>query len=200
MTPRPGPRATISATARTDAAGTMWRLRSLVAMGHDGARIARALGVPPHECAGSCAAGPAASRASSRQESASCGTPGGTRPRRGAPRPSGAPPPGRCARPRATTGPPRPAWTRTCSTSPATGPGAGTGPPPGRVPRRTSPRRGPAHSRQRRSHEQQRQPPARACQFRAGRPPGSGAHPASPRQASTEPASRAREPELEAEP
>ena len=47
MTPRPDPRATISATARTDASGTMWRLRSLVAMGHDSARIARALGVPP---------------------------------------------------------------------------------------------------------------------------------------------------------
>jgi hypothetical protein len=30
-----------------DANGTMWRLRSLLAMGHDCARIARALGVPP---------------------------------------------------------------------------------------------------------------------------------------------------------
>jgi hypothetical protein len=33
--------------ARVDANGTMWRLRALVAMGHDCARIARALGVPP---------------------------------------------------------------------------------------------------------------------------------------------------------
>jgi hypothetical protein len=46
MTPRPGHLATVSAADRTDAAGTMWRLRSLVAMGHDSARIARALGVP----------------------------------------------------------------------------------------------------------------------------------------------------------
>jgi hypothetical protein len=47
MTPRPGRLATADATARTDANGTMWRLRSLVAMGHDGARIARALHVHP---------------------------------------------------------------------------------------------------------------------------------------------------------
>jgi hypothetical protein len=47
MTPGPGRLATVSAAARTDATGTMWRLRSLVAMGHDSARIARALGVPP---------------------------------------------------------------------------------------------------------------------------------------------------------
>src|SRR5204862_7431835 len=47
MTLRPGRLATVSAAARTDATGTMWRLRSLVAMGHDSARIARALGVPP---------------------------------------------------------------------------------------------------------------------------------------------------------
>src|SRR5207344_2327424 len=47
MTPGPGRLATVSATARTDATGTMWRLRSLAAMGHDSARIARALGVPP---------------------------------------------------------------------------------------------------------------------------------------------------------
>jgi hypothetical protein len=47
MTSRPGRLATVSPAARTDAAGTMWRLRSLVAMGHDSARIARALGVPP---------------------------------------------------------------------------------------------------------------------------------------------------------
>jgi hypothetical protein len=47
MTPCPGRLATVSAAARTDATGTMWRLRSLAAMGHDSARIARALGVPP---------------------------------------------------------------------------------------------------------------------------------------------------------
>jgi hypothetical protein len=46
MTVGPGRLATVSAAARTDATGTMWRLRSLVAMGHDSARIARALGVP----------------------------------------------------------------------------------------------------------------------------------------------------------
>jgi len=40
--------ATSSAAARTDATGTMWRLRSLLAMGHDSARIARALGAPSH--------------------------------------------------------------------------------------------------------------------------------------------------------
>jgi hypothetical protein len=32
---------------RVDATGTMWRMRSLVAMGHDGTRIARALAVSP---------------------------------------------------------------------------------------------------------------------------------------------------------
>jgi hypothetical protein len=47
MSPGPGRLATVSAAARTDATGTMWRLRSLVAMGHDSARIARALGVAP---------------------------------------------------------------------------------------------------------------------------------------------------------
>jgi hypothetical protein len=47
MTPAPGRLAPATAAARTDATGTMWRLRSLVAMGHDCARIARALGVPP---------------------------------------------------------------------------------------------------------------------------------------------------------
>src|SRR5215472_14126763 len=46
MIPAPGRLAPASAAARTDANGTMWRLRSLVAMGHDSARIARALGAP----------------------------------------------------------------------------------------------------------------------------------------------------------
>src|SRR5690242_15772617 len=46
MSPRPGGLATASAAARTDVGGTMWRLRSLVAMGHDSARIARALDAP----------------------------------------------------------------------------------------------------------------------------------------------------------
>lgn len=35
-------------TIRTDANGTKWRLRSLIAMGHDTTRIARALDVPHH--------------------------------------------------------------------------------------------------------------------------------------------------------
>jgi len=47
MTPGPGRPATVTATARADATDTRWRLRSLVAMGHDCARIARALHVPP---------------------------------------------------------------------------------------------------------------------------------------------------------
>ena len=47
MTPRPGRLAPASSVARTGANGTMWRLRSLVAMGHDCARIARALDAPP---------------------------------------------------------------------------------------------------------------------------------------------------------
>lgn len=34
-------------SARMDANGTAWRMRSLVAMGHDATRIARALGVAP---------------------------------------------------------------------------------------------------------------------------------------------------------
>jgi hypothetical protein len=45
MTTGPGRLATVNATARIDAKGTMWRLRSLVAMGHNSARIARALHV-----------------------------------------------------------------------------------------------------------------------------------------------------------
>jgi hypothetical protein len=47
MNPGPGRLGPVSAAARTDATGAMWRLRSLVAMGHDSARIARALGVAP---------------------------------------------------------------------------------------------------------------------------------------------------------
>jgi hypothetical protein len=47
MTPAPGQLAPVTATARTDANGTMWRLRSLLAMGHNCSRIARALHVPP---------------------------------------------------------------------------------------------------------------------------------------------------------
>ena len=47
MTPGPGRLAAVTAMARTDANGTTWRLRSLVAIGHDCARIARALHVDP---------------------------------------------------------------------------------------------------------------------------------------------------------
>lgn len=47
MTTRPGHLAPAIAAARTNANGTMWRLRSLVAMGHDCTRIARALDVSP---------------------------------------------------------------------------------------------------------------------------------------------------------
>jgi hypothetical protein len=47
MTTRPGRLTPLIPTACTDANGTMWRLRSLVAMGHDCARIARALHVHP---------------------------------------------------------------------------------------------------------------------------------------------------------
>jgi hypothetical protein len=36
-----------AASARVDANGTTWRLRSRVAMGHNCARIGRAIGVPP---------------------------------------------------------------------------------------------------------------------------------------------------------
>jgi hypothetical protein len=37
----------VSASARLDAGGTTWRLRSLIAMGHDSSRIARAMNVRP---------------------------------------------------------------------------------------------------------------------------------------------------------
>jgi hypothetical protein len=47
MTARPGRLAPVSAAARIDANGTVWRLRSLVAMGHDSTRIAGALDVSP---------------------------------------------------------------------------------------------------------------------------------------------------------
>lgn len=47
MIPHPAHLAAAFAAIRTDANGTMWRLRSLVAMGHDCARIARALHIPP---------------------------------------------------------------------------------------------------------------------------------------------------------
>ena len=50
MTPRPSSRlAAVTAATRVDANGTRWRLRSLVAMGHDCARIARALGTRPNQ-------------------------------------------------------------------------------------------------------------------------------------------------------
>jgi hypothetical protein len=39
--------AAASAVTPIGAVGTMWRLRSLVAVGHDSTRIARALGAPP---------------------------------------------------------------------------------------------------------------------------------------------------------
>ncbi|MHB1873913.1 MAG: hypothetical protein ACYCPF_03520 [Streptosporangiaceae bacterium] len=38
---------TVRSTCRVDANATMWRLRSLAAMGHDATRIARALGTHP---------------------------------------------------------------------------------------------------------------------------------------------------------
>ena len=48
MTPRPGDGlAAITSLTRVSANGTAWRLRSLIAMGHDCARIARALGAHP---------------------------------------------------------------------------------------------------------------------------------------------------------
>ena len=47
MTPHPRRLATASAVTRIDVTGTMWRLRSLVAMGHDSTRIARTLDVHP---------------------------------------------------------------------------------------------------------------------------------------------------------
>ena len=37
----------VSASTRLDAGGTTWRLRSLIAMGHDSSRIARAMNVRP---------------------------------------------------------------------------------------------------------------------------------------------------------
>ena len=42
-----GPIATAQKVARVDAGGTVWRLRSLIAMGHDCVRIALALQVSP---------------------------------------------------------------------------------------------------------------------------------------------------------
>jgi hypothetical protein len=47
MTPRSAALTQVTNSTRVDANGTTWRLRSLVAMGHDCARIARTLGVPP---------------------------------------------------------------------------------------------------------------------------------------------------------
>ena len=38
----------VSASTRPDAGGTTWRLRSLIAMGHDSTRIARAMNVRAH--------------------------------------------------------------------------------------------------------------------------------------------------------
>jgi hypothetical protein len=38
----------VSASTRLDAGGTTWRLRSLIAMGHDSSRIARALNLHPN--------------------------------------------------------------------------------------------------------------------------------------------------------
>lgn len=48
MNPSLAPHLALAATGeRIDANGTMWRLRSLIAMGHGCARISRALQVPP---------------------------------------------------------------------------------------------------------------------------------------------------------
>jgi hypothetical protein len=48
MTPGTSRRlAPLTSATRVHADGTMWRLRSLIAMGHDSARIARALGARP---------------------------------------------------------------------------------------------------------------------------------------------------------
>ncbi len=47
MTPRPVALTPVTTSTRVDANGTTWRLRSLVAMGHDCTRIARTLAMPP---------------------------------------------------------------------------------------------------------------------------------------------------------
>jgi hypothetical protein len=48
VTPRPGRLAPVDGTARLEATGTMWRLRSLIAMGHTTGRITAALAAPGH--------------------------------------------------------------------------------------------------------------------------------------------------------
>ena len=124
-------------TARVDANGTVWRLRSLVAMGHDCARIARALDVRPELVAASSTAMPAR-HLGFRAAACRSGTPGGTRHHPPATPAENAPPPERCGSPGSAAGPPPQASTKTNSTRPATGPGAGTAPPPAPAPRRTS--------------------------------------------------------------
>ena len=146
MTARPGRLAPLSAAARTDANGTMWRLRSLVAMGHDCARIARALHVPARPGpAGRPRPGPHRHLRVPGRRLPALGRLVGQDPAPAAPRPSGAPPPARCARPKPTTGPPPRAWTKTqldapgyrpwCRYRPATG----TGPAPDFPPARPRP-------------------------------------------------------------
>ena len=116
--------------ARIDAGGTAWRLRSLVAMGHDCARIADALSV-----------GPALIRRIVRGDTATI-TPAlrdlarqlwdawwDKTPAAADRLLSDAQPPSPCGWPNSATGPPPQGSTRTCSTNPATGRGAATGPP-----------------------------------------------------------------------
>jgi hypothetical protein len=186
MTRRPGRPATVSATARTDATGTMWRLRSLAAIGHGSARIARALGVPPARVR-------RVVRGQAR--TISCEFQAGvcqlwdawwdkTPPRRI--------PAGRRAAAQALRQAKSNDWPaaagldETCSRDPATGlvpvpacTGTGTAPdfPPARPPTR--------HKEI--PHEHQRRPPGRPCQFRAGRPPAAAPAPPAARHMETEP-------------
>jgi hypothetical protein len=141
-----GIRRPISTTAtsmtRVDANGTQWRLRSLIAMGHDCARIARAQVSALSWCAASSGARHALLPGSVPSPSSS-GTRGGIRPRRLAPPPNGALLQARSASPRTADGPAaagldedeldRPGYRPSCRYQPATGKSIAPDFPPARL-------------------------------------------------------------------
>jgi hypothetical protein len=99
----------VSSSTRLDSGGTTWRLRSLIAMGHDSSRMARALNVSPQTTKNSSGTTPSRSVPSSATWPASCGTPGGTSGRPKRPAASAGPPAQPGGGPNATAGQRQPA-------------------------------------------------------------------------------------------
>ena len=127
--------------AQVDAGGTMWRLRSLIAMGHDAGRIAHALTLSPQRVEKVLRGEAGAVTPSFGISYASCGTHGGTsaRPSRAA---ASAEQPARHGDGRSdAAGARRWAWTRTSLMSRVTGPTPDTARRRAPAPRGSSPRK-----------------------------------------------------------